>query len=101
MGKIIEPGIGMELSCNRRLLERILGDFLSQWVADFFFFLSFFKLVSPIYTENPLSVYKADKEDLLWWKQTQPRAWYAQLLMVALQTSPMPWPLWGAHSECY
>jgi len=38
MGKIIEPGIGMELSCNPRLLERILGDFLSQWVADFFFF---------------------------------------------------------------
>lgn len=37
-GKIIGPGIGMELSCNRRLLERILSDFLSQWIADFFFF---------------------------------------------------------------
>ena len=34
-GKITGGEIGMESSCNHRLLGRIFGDFLSQWVADF------------------------------------------------------------------
>lgn len=37
-GKITDGGIGMESSCNHRLLGGIFSDFLSQWVADFFFF---------------------------------------------------------------
>ena len=39
-GKITDGGIGMESSCNHRLLGRIFSDFLSQWVADFFFLTS-------------------------------------------------------------
>lgn len=35
-GKIIADEIGMELSCNYRFLEKILGDFLSYWVVDIF-----------------------------------------------------------------
>lgn len=35
-GEIIGDEIETELTCNHRLLERILGDFLSQWVADGF-----------------------------------------------------------------
>lgn len=91
-GKLIKGGIRMELSCSHRVLERIVGDFLSQWVADSFL------TVAPLCKEKLLAApnIKAEKGSCLV-EAGSARAWCAQPLREALQTSSVPW----AHTECY
>lgn len=67
-GKVIKGGSRMELSCNHRALQRIVGDFLSQWGAD-----SFLTSGTFIQTESPSSPeYTKQRKRPAWCKRAQP-----------------------------